>query len=697
MFAFFNNKTRSMKNFTNNFYFLFAMLLFSNLNAQTCNSNTLANWSIDECIAGIPHTYVEFDPSTQDSQCGLIYSTIHRAHPTEEVNSNYKHSCVNGRKSGTYGICASGFNQTKFFDEEGCGDGQNYAFRFTVDIPAGKFGTFSNFSFWQKAPEQTPLSNPTNNNYPQKFGLMVTKKSADGSSSVVFRKIDVPTTRDWGLQSFDFSTNHQFNYKPGEQYTFELYAYEPFANGGQMNIWDVTDFSLNGCCSNPVALGNRVFIDNDNSNTFNTGDSTLPNVEIQLFKESQNPSTDSPYLTTTSNAQGFYTFEYLTEGKYKVFIPKQPATNGYGILQTNGSDDGIDNDNNGFEDFGGYVSNLIELISGTEPTNEPSYSNLFTLPDADVDETIDFGFIKLGSISGNVSGEDNINGGMKNLANITIKLYKKDSNNQWILIDTKQTDANGNYKFEDLYSGDYKVEEQDLIQNYDPSKGTDEDEITDAQDDDGFNQPTDNVIFVKLLPSENEAGNNFKEVLSSNLVPVEFTDFSVKKSNQNSYLHWETETENNNKEFIVEFSVDGIQFTQIGCVNGFGTTKEKQSYSFTHYDSIVKKNKKQTLYYRLKQVDYDDSFTYSSIQYIEINEVKSTSMIYPNPTYSAQKISIWNEGIIQSFTIISSQGNIICKKDGIDSNEYILDVSLYPSGTYFIHFQNGISSKFIIQ
>lgn len=664
--------------------------------AQSCNSNILARWEIDECTAGNPHTYVEFDPTTVDNCCRLNFSTIHRVHPTDEVNATFKHSCVPGRRANTYGICASGFNQTHFFDEQTNGDGQNYAFRFTVKVPQGESGTLSNFSFWQKAPENTPLTNPTANNYPQKFGIKVTKRLNNGNSSVIFRSIDRPTSRNWEEKNVDFSSISQFKYYEGDEFIFELYAYDPFANGGQMNIWDVTDFKLLGCCAKPVGIGNRLFIDEDGSNTLNSGDTILPNVEVQLFTENQTPNVDSPFQTTISNFNGFYMFESIPEGRYRVFIPKNQAKlQGFGIVPVKGGDNGIDNDNNGYEDFGGFVSDLIDLQSGSEPTIEPSFSNLFTLPDSDVDESVDFGFIRIGSISGNVSGEDKMNGGMKNLSAVTIKLYKKNQANQWVLIDTKETDSNGNYKFDNLLSGQYKVEEQEIISNYDPAKGTDEDEMPDAHDDDGFNQPTDNVIFVTLIQGENEMGNNFKEVLVEALVPVELTHFTVKQQNNDSILKWETATELQNKEFHIQYSNDGFSFRNIGKVNGAGTSTEQNAYQYTHLNSIVNRTN-QTLYYRLKQIDENGSFSYSSIQSIKANKGEDI-LIYPNPVYSQNKLSIWNEDTIHSFVILSSMGLQIHEECNVDSTEFTLDVSSFASGTYFIQFQNGVSSKFIIR
>jgi hypothetical protein len=71
-------------------------------------------------------------------------------------------------------------------------------------------------------------------------------------------------------------------------------------------------------------------------------------------------------------------------------------------------------------------------------------------------------------------------------------------------------------------------------------------------------------------------------------------------------LSWQTATEKNNAGFDIERSTDSTAFSKIGRVKGNGTTTQSHSYTFTD------KTASGTVYYRLKQTDYDGSATYSS-------------------------------------------------------------------------------------
>jgi len=111
-------------------------------------------------------------------------------------------------------------------------------------------------------------------------------------------------------------------------------------------------------------------------------------------------------------------------------------------------------------------------------------------------------------------------------------------------------------------------------------------------------------------------------------IPVELTSFSANVVGLGVELSWTTATEVNNQGFEIQRSEDGISFSNIGFVPGFGTTTEPKSYSYT--DQSVTS---ETHYYRLKQIDFDGSFTYSDVAEVEVflPTVFSLEQNYPNP------------------------------------------------------------------
>ena len=116
-------------------------------------------------------------------------------------------------------------------------------------------------------------------------------------------------------------------------------------------------------------------------------------------------------------------------------------------------------------------------------------------------------------------------------------------------------------------------------------------------------------------------------VIQGTPVPVELTSFTANTEENKITLSWKTVTEKNNAGFDIERSSDKKNFSKIGNIKGRGTTTEKQSYTYT--DKINGGGK---FYYRLKQIDYNGSFTYSNILEVSaLPTVFSLSQNYPNP------------------------------------------------------------------
>jgi hypothetical protein len=146
-----------------------------------------------------------------------------------------------------------------------------------------------------------------------------------------------------------------------------------------------------------------------------------------------------------------------------------------------------------------------------------------------------------------------------------------------------------------------------------------------------------------------------------------------------------------NSGFQVERSKDNESFKQITFVPGFGTTTEPKSYSYT--DNSVNSG---TYYYRLKQIDFDGSFSYSEV--LEVNFGLPTEFAleqnYPNPfnptttiSYSIQELSFVT---LKIYDVLGSEVTTLANEDKPAGNfEVEFDATGLPSGTYFYRIQAG--------
>ncbi len=112
-------------------------------------------------------------------------------------------------------------------------------------------------------------------------------------------------------------------------------------------------------------------------------------------------------------------------------------------------------------------------------------------------------------------------------------------------------------------------------------------------------------------------------------LPVTLTGLSASSVENNVKLTWQTASENNNKGFEVQRSTDGVQWTNIGFVNGSGNSSGLHSYAYN--DNNLAPDR---YYYRLRQVDMDGHFSYSSIVSVNLNGLSAGYALqqnYPNP------------------------------------------------------------------
>jgi hypothetical protein len=113
-------------------------------------------------------------------------------------------------------------------------------------------------------------------------------------------------------------------------------------------------------------------------------------------------------------------------------------------------------------------------------------------------------------------------------------------------------------------------------------------------------------------------------------LPVVLQNFTASLAGQNVLVRWETASETNSSHFIVQRSVNGTDYVELGRVEAAGTTSNRNNYSFT--DEQVTKKYAGIIYYRLVQVDIDGaSKTYNPVNVKLPDPDFAVQGVYPNP------------------------------------------------------------------
>gem|GEM_PF-4480282 len=92
------------------------------------------------------------------------------------------------------------------------------------------------------------------------------------------------------------------------------------------------------------------------------------------------------------------------------------------------------------------------------------------------------------------------------------------------------------------------------------------------------------------------------------VLPVTLLQFSGIRRERVAQLTWVTTQEVNFREFVVERSFDGRTYTAIGTVAALG--RERNTYTYNDPIAGIAHSR---LYYRLRQVDHDDRYSYSRV------------------------------------------------------------------------------------
>ncbi|MEL6253143.1 MAG: T9SS type A sorting domain-containing protein [Bacteroidota bacterium] len=168
-------------------------------------------------------------------------------------------------------------------------------------------------------------------------------------------------------------------------------------------------------------------------------------------------------------------------------------------------------------------------------------------------------------------------------------------------------------------------------------------------------------------------------------LPVEYNFFSAQKVEDMVELKWETGLEINNDRFEIERSFDGENFQQIGVVVGYGNSDETQAYQFIDPNPVFGK-----ILYRLKQIDFDGAFNYSTSQEVFYSVEKDLVQmkVYPNPATDYLHISS-NGDLSDSFIKIFNQQGQLVMLENMGSGINVLDIRNLPAGVYHLDLQSS--------
>lgn len=181
-------------------------------------------------------------------------------------------------------------------------------------------------------------------------------------------------------------------------------------------------------------------------------------------------------------------------------------------------------------------------------------------------------------------------------------------------------------------------------------------------------------------------------------IPVELTSFNYSFESGNVKLNWSTATEKNNSGFEIQRSTDSKAWKTIGFAKGNGTTTSISEYSFEDRQPIQGKS-----YYRLQQLDFNGTSTFSETVEVEYDPELSFSLDqnYPNPFNPSTRIKFSVNGNskhvhLKIFDALGREVQTLINQS-LDPGTYEEEFSgtKLPAGIYFAELRSGQKSQTI--
>lgn len=141
-------------------------------------------------------------------------------------------------------------------------------------------------------------------------------------------------------------------------------------------------------------------------------------------------------------------------------------------------------------------------------------------------------------------------------------------------------------------------------------------------------------------------------VIYTAAAPVTLSLFSGVEAKSGILLNWETLSEFNNAYFLVQHSLDGVSFFNIGKVNGKGTSSSRNSYNLEHQGVSAGMH-----YYRLVQTDLDGNKHISQVISVSSKNKHVNLSISPNPVNDVLTITLG--GFLQDYRIYNTSGALV--------------------------------------
>lgn len=176
--------------------------------------------------------------------------------------------------------------------------------------------------------------------------------------------------------------------------------------------------------------------------------------------------------------------------------------------------------------------------------------------------------------------------------------------------------------------------------------------------------------------------NSSSTAINCTTLPITLASFSANATLSSVILSWNTSSEINAGHFVIEKSTNAKDYATVGTVKASGN-ENGSSYEFS--DEL----NKGVVYYRLKMVDKDGSFTYSKEVMVR-GERSNNISVYPNPVKDVMVISHSKSQAAANIEVFNTMGvRVLAAKSVAQTEKTSINVANLPAGNYILVVADG--------
>lgn len=212
-----------------------------------------------------------------------------------------------------------------------------------------------------------------------------------------------------------------------------------------------------------------------------------------------------------------------------------------------------------------------------------------------------------------------------------------------------------------------------------------------------------NQLYINANNGDSAATDLFKINQLVTTLPITLLNASATLENAAAVkLDWTTSNEINTSHFIIERSIDAINFSKIGEVKAAGSSSFNINYYYVDHLSIAFNSPK--IYYRLQLVDKDGSYKNSQVLSVHLTSTPLQFTFSPNPVQQQLNVMIaGGSAKNMAIRIVDVNGNTVYQQglsNRVDFYQQSINIEKLQKGLYYIQILTEnitLSKKFLKQ